>query len=211
MRLESVNLAVVRTGDWTGRVGRTGIDKRPADGPVHAGRLGLAGDTICDTREHGGPYRAAYAYAIEDLCWWSAEVGRELRPGSFGENLTTSGVDVNAALVGERWAIGSAVFEVTYPRLPCRVFAGFWDVHDLVSRFIDRARPGTYLRTVTEGEVTAGDPLTVTHHPGHHVTIGETFAALTTEPHLLLKLTAVLDYLPPGVRTKVRNRAGLVG
>lgn len=211
MRVEAVNVALVRTGEWTGRMGRSGIDKRPVEGAVLVGPGGLDGDTICDTGAHGGPYRAVYACTIEDLRWWSAELGKPLSPGNFGENLTTSGVDINAALAGEHWAIGSAVFEVTYPRLPCRVLAGFWDQADLVRRFTERARPGTYLRVLEEGWVAAGDAIRVIHRPDHDVTIGETFAALTTEPHRLPRLAAVLDQLPPEVRTKVRNRAGLAG
>ena len=206
MHLESVNLAVVRTGEWTGRVGRSGIDKRPATGPVFAGVGGLAGDTICDTAAHGGPYRAAYACAVEDLQWWSTTLGRPLPPGSFGENLTTSGIDVNAALVGENWAIGSAVFEVTYPRLPCRVFAGFWGVSDLIRRFTRRARPGTYFRGPGEGGGAAGGAGKVTPRPDPDVTLGETFAALPTQPHLLPRLHAVMAQLPPEVGAKVRAR-----
>lgn len=208
--VESVNVAVVRTGAWTGRMGRTGIDKRPVTGPVRVNRHGVAGDTICDTGAHGGPYRAAYACAVEDLLWWSAELGRQLRPGCFGENLTTSGLDIHDALVGEHWAIGTAVFEVTYPRLPCRVLAGFWDVQDLVRRFTERGRPGGYLRVLGEGEVRAGDQVTVVHRPEHDVTLGEAFAALTAKPDLLPRLAAVLPQLPPEVRVKVRRRVGLV-
>jgi MOSC domain-containing protein YiiM len=210
VRLESVNVAVVRNDEWSGRVGRTGIDKRPVTGPVRVGAAGLAGDTICDTKAHGGPYRAAYACAMEDLRWWSEQLGRELPAGSFGENLSLTGMDINAALVGEQGTIGSAVFEVTYPRLPCRVFAGFWEQPDLIRQFTVRGRPGTYLRVVGDGEVTAGDQVTVTHRPDHDVTLGETFAALTTQPHLLPRLAAVLEQLPPEVRAKVGRRVGVI-
>jgi MOSC domain-containing protein YiiM len=204
MRLVSVNLAVVRTGEWTGRMGRSGIDKRPVPGPVRAGRLGLAGDTVCDQAAHGSPDRAAYAYAEEDLRWWSAELERELPPGSVGENLTTSGLDVTGAFIGERWAIGSAVFEVSSPRLPCRVFAGFWDVPDLIASFIRRGCPGALLRVVTEGEVTAGDPITVVDRPDHDVTVGETLAAVTTQPELLARVRGIVDLLPAKIQAKVR-------
>jgi MOSC domain-containing protein YiiM len=206
MRLLSVNLAVVRTGEWTGRMGRSGMDKRPAAGPVRAGRLGMAGDTVCDRKAHGGPHRAAYAYADEDARWWAAELRRAVRPGNFGENLTTSGLDVTGSLIGERWAIGSAVFEVSTPRLPCRVFAGFWNIPDLIRRFIEHGCPGAYLRVVVEGHVTAGDPIAVVHRPDHGVTLGETFAALTTRPELLPRLDAVLDLLPPPIQETVGRR-----
>ena len=204
-RLVSVNLAVVRTGDWTGDMGRSGIDKRPADRPVKATRDGLVGDTICDRRVHGGEDQAVYAYAREDAAWWSAELDRDLPPGRFGENLSTEGLDVTGAVIGEHWSIGTAVLEVSAPRVPCRVFAGFWDVRDLIKRFTNAARPGAYLRVVTEGEITAGDPVTVVYRPDHGVTIGTTFRALTTEPDLLPRLLDAPE-LPAAAHDKARRR-----
>lgn len=210
MRLVAVSLAVVRTGEWTGRMGRTGIDKRPARGPVRVGVLGLDGDTIVDRSHHGGADRAGYAYAAEDFAWWSRDIGRELRPGSFGENFTTAGLDVTGARIGERWAIGSTEFEVTAPRVPCRVFAGFWDVPDLVGRFVRRGRPGAYLRVLVEGEVTAGDPITITHRPAHDMTVGRALRALTTEPDLLAELAPLVNVLPADVAATVRDRKSVV-
>ena len=206
VRLLAVNLAVVRTGEWTGRMGRTGIDKRPAPGPVRVGAFGLAGDTIVDRRHHGGADRAAYAYADEDFAWWSRELGRQLWPGSFGENLTTSGLDVTGARIGERWAIGSTVFQVTAPRVPCQVFAGFWDVPDLIGRFVRRGCPGAYLRVIAEGEVAAGNPITIVHRPAHDITVGHVFRALTLEPDLLPDLAPLVDILPADVATTIRRR-----
>jgi MOSC domain-containing protein YiiM len=206
MKLLAANVAVLRTEAWTGRLGRTGIDKRPVDGPVRAGFTGMAGDTVCDTKHHGGADRAAYAYAHEDLRWWSTELGRPLSPGMFGENLTTSGLAVTGALLGERWAIGGAVFEVSGPRTPCRVFAGFWDVPDLVRRFTERGRPGAYLRVVTEGDVAAGDPIQVVHRPDHGVTVGRAFRALTTRPDLLVDVAEVAYLLPADTQLAVRRR-----
>ncbi|WP_374615562.1 MOSC domain-containing protein, partial [Frankia sp. AgKG'84/4] len=206
MMVRAVNLAVLRTGEWTGRMGRTGIDKRPVAGPVRVGATGLRGDTVCDRRHHGGTDRAGYAFAEEDVAWWEETTGRRLPPGSFGENLTTSGLDVTGARLGERWAIGSVVFEVSAPRVPCRVFAAFWDVPDLIGRFIRRGQPGAYLRVLTEGEVAAGDPVTIVHRPDHDITVGHALRALTTEPHLLPDLAAALGVLPEDVRATVTRR-----
>jgi MOSC domain-containing protein YiiM len=171
---------------------KTGIDKRPADGPVRATRLGLIGDSILDTANHGGVNQALYAYAAEDADWWAAHLGadltRELTPGSFGENLTTRGIDVTNAIIGELWRIGSAVLQVSVPRIPCSTFAGFWNVDKLVKRFTEAGRPGAYLRVLTEGEVTSGDPITVLDRPGHRLTLGETFRALTGDRSLATKL-----------------------
>jgi MOSC domain-containing protein YiiM len=207
-RLVSVNLAVVRTAEWAGEAGRTGIDKRPVQGRVRATATGMAGDRIMDTRHHGGVGQAAYAYAREDADWWAAELDRPLPPGRFGENLSTEGLDVTGALIGERWAIGSAVFEVSCPRIPCRVFAGFWDVPDLVKRFTAHGAPGTYLRVVDEGEVGAGDGITVVHRPGHGLTVGETFRALTLEPELLPRLLEAPELLDKA-RAKAERRLAL--
>ena len=108
--------APLQIGD---RVVRSGIVKRAATGPVAVGSTGLAGDEQADAVNHGGPYKAAYAYAREDATWWERELGRPLNPGAFGENLTLAGVDVTGARIGERWRIGSAEFQVSGPRVPC--------------------------------------------------------------------------------------------
>lgn len=125
-RVLSVNVAaIIHEGAWTGSEGRTGIDKRSVAGAVKFQNNGVAGDVVVDRKHHGGYDKAVYAYAIEDTRWWEDEIGRELSNGAFGENLTTEGLDVNGAVIGERWQIGSAILEVSEPRIPCRVFAGF--------------------------------------------------------------------------------------
>lgn len=205
-RLVAVNLGVVTEAEWAGdESGRSGIDKRPAGGRVPIRFDGVAGDFIGERSEHGGPDQAVYAYAEEDAGWWAAELGRPLRPGAFGENLTTHAVDVTGAVVGERWAVGSALLEVTKPRTPCTTFAGFWGVPDLIKRFTVRAAPGAYLRVLREGEVGAGDPVEVVERPAHGVTLGEVFRATTLEPELLPRLLDVPE-LPESIRAKVRRR-----
>ncbi|MFI2642821.1 MOSC domain-containing protein [Streptomyces sp. NPDC018610] len=193
--LATLNLAVERRGPWT-NVGRSGIDKRPVDHRVMARHWGLEGDLIADKRVHGGPDKAVYAFAREDAAFWEEELGRECAPGNFGENFSTLGVDITGAEVGEQWAVGDAVFEVIRARKPCRVFAGFWDVPDLVKRFIAHGAPGAYLRVLKEGTVGAGDPVEIIERPGHGVTIGYMLRALTTEPHLMPRFLDAPQMLP---------------
>lgn len=156
-RLASVNLGGVTEAEWAGDAsGRSGIDKRPVGGPVLLRVDGVAGDFIGERAHHGGPEQAVYAYAEEDASWWAGEMGRSIRPGGFGENLTTYAVDVTGAVIGEQWAVGSALLQVTKPRTPCTTFAGFWGVPDLIKRFTVRATPGAYLRVLREGRSARG-------------------------------------------------------
>lgn len=179
-RVESVNAAVARPDPWTRAAGGlSGIDKRPVDGPVRLEVDGLAGDAVCDTTYHGGPDQAVYAYAAEDLAFWAAELGQEVGPGGVGENLTLSGVDCTHAVVGERWAVGGAVLVVRSARTPCRVFAGFRGVPDLVRRFAAAGRPGCYLSVEQPGAVRAGDVVRVLSRPAHGVTVADLAAVLT--------------------------------
>ncbi len=177
----------------------TAIDKRPIAGRVAARRLGVDGDTQCDTKVHGGPDQAVYAYAREDALWWEAEIDRTLAPGAFGENLTTEGLDVTGAVIGERWRIGTVELAVRSPRMPCATFAGFWGVPQLVKRFTAHGAPGAYLSVLAEGELGAGDPIEVVDRPGHGVTIGEVFRARSGERALLPRLLEA-DDLPDAVR-----------
>lgn len=192
MKVLSVNVGRPRPNPWK-RLPLTGIDKQPVDGPVAVtapgpkgtGAVGLAGDRAYDVRHHGGDDQAVYAYASEDLRYWEGELGRALPHGSFGENLTTEGIDVNSALIGERWRIGSAVLEVSCPRIPCATFAGWLDRAGWLREFTRAARPGPYFRVVEPGELTAGDPITVVERPDHEVTVALAFRAMTLEKELL--------------------------
>jgi MOSC domain-containing protein YiiM len=191
--------------EWAGDKGVTGIDKRPISGAVPVHIHGLEGDRVLDTRVHGGVDQALYAYAHEDAEWWAAEIGRTIAPGNFGENLTTVGIDVTGAVIGECWEVGTAVVEVSAPRLPCRVFAGFWQMPDLIKRFTARGLPGAYLRVLRPGEIAAGNLIEVLHRPRHEVTIGIAFRALTLEPELLPRLIDVPE-LSKKYRDVVRRR-----
>lgn len=161
----SVNLAVPRTLTRRGRELPTGLWKRPVEGAVAVHELGLDGDLQADRRVHGGRDKAVYAYASEDVEWWEVQLGRELGPGFFGENLTLRGVDVSGAPIGERWEIGSTVLEVSEPRRPCWKLAARVGEPRFVKRFAEAGRPGTYLRVVRGGELRVGDAVVVSAGP----------------------------------------------
>ena len=181
-RVISINItSVVHQGEWTGSEGRTGIDKRSVSGAIEFKDNGVVGDRVIDTNVHGGYEQAVYAYAREDAQWWEKEINEEIPAGRFGENLTTEGIDVNAALIGEQWKIGSVILEVSQPRIPCRVFAGFWKRATLIKDFTQAGRPGTYLRIIQEGRAQAGDSIEVIFKPDHTITISDLFAAKSGE------------------------------
>ena len=181
-RVLSINItSIVHQGEWTGSEGRTGIDKRSVSGAIDFKNNGVAGDRVIDTNVHGGYEQAVYAYAREDAQWWEREINEEIPAGRFGENLTTEGIDVNAALVGEQWKIGSVILEVSQPRIPCRIFAGFWKRETLIKDFTQAGRPGTYLRIIQEGTAQAGDAIEVIFKPDHTISISDLFAAKSGE------------------------------
>ena len=198
----------------------TGIGKRPVDGPVEVrapgpkrGGLGsgLVGDFVGDGRHHGGDTQAVYAFQREDLDLWQERLGRPLGDGHFGENLTTTGIDVNAALVGEVWRVGDGVeLQVTSPRIPCATFRGWMGEPGWARMFTQSGRPGTYLRVLTPGLVQAGDPVTVRHRPGHAVTAALVFRATTTERDLLPELLAAGEDLEPEIAEMARQRRQVV-
>jgi MOSC domain-containing protein YiiM len=207
MKLLSVNLGRATAVPYTDHPeGVTGIDKRPADGTVRVsapgpkgvGASGLAGDTVCDTRHHGGDDQAVYAMAREDMDDWERELGRRLPNGSFGENLTTTGVDVSGARIGERWRVGpDLVLEVTCGRIPCRTFQGHLGEPRWVRRFTEKGAPGAYLRVVEPGAIRAGDAVELVHRPDHEVTVALQFRAVTRERELLPRLLAAGEALHP--------------
>ena len=201
----SVNTGRGKDAGWAGKRGRTAIGKRPVTGRAGVGRLGLAGDEQVDKPAHGGPEQALYAYAREDLDWWVEQLGRELANGMFGENITTAGLDVTGALIGEIWDMGSARVQVTGPRIPCVVFAGWMDERHWVNRFAGARRPGAYLRVLRKGAVGAGDRLEVVSRPAEQVTIAESMAAYYGDAALMRRLLRVegrgleWDSIAPGV------------
>jgi MOSC domain-containing protein YiiM len=208
-RLVSVNVVHALIPDVLGSEDLTAIDKRPVDGRVTVSvpggsEVGLTGDQICDRKHHGGPDQAIYAYAAEDRAWWAAELGREIAAGGFGENLTTEGLDVTGAVIGERWQIGAdgVLLEVTAPRIPCRTFQGWMGEPQWVKRFTAHGAPGAYLRIVSPGTVGAGDAVDVVARPEHGVTIGDVFVIRRAPADGLLRMLEM-----PGLHAELADHA----
>ena len=184
---------------------KTGIWKRPVPGRVAVRGVNLAGDDQGDRSLHGGPDKAVYAYAREDTDWWEAELARELPHGVFGENLTTRGMDVTRALVGERWRIGSVLLEVSEPRFPCWKLGARFDDARMIKRFAAARRPGAYLRIVEEGELGAGDAVEVAARPEHDLTIAAFAHAYLEDREQLPRL--LIPEVSEAWRDWVRQRA----
>ncbi len=170
-RILAVSVGMPREFEYNGRPARSAIWKTPVAGRVAARGVNLAGDDQADRRAHGGPDKAVYAYAVEDLRWWERQLGRPLQHGELGENLTTEGIDVNGARVGERWEVGTTLLEVSEPRVPCWRLGVRMNDKLFPRRFTEALRPGAYLRILVEGDVGAGDEIRVIERPGHDLTI----------------------------------------
>ncbi|WP_271218004.1 MOSC domain-containing protein [Streptosporangium carneum] len=196
MRIVAVNVGRAVDAEWAGKLGRTAIDKAEARGRIEVGPNGLAGDERADVEHHGAPDHAVYSYAREDYDWWQRELGRELRNGCFGENLTTEGLDVNGAVIGERWRVGTAVIEVTGPRVPCLVFRNWLGEKGWIKRFTQAGRVGAYLRVVELGDLGSGDAVEIVARPEGSVTVTESFRAYHGDKELLRRLLAVPGHSP---------------
>jgi len=210
-RVLSVNVGRPKDAEWAG-LGYTSMDKSSVEGPVKVHRNGLVGDVVSDTKHHGGPDQAVYVFSREDLDVWGERLGVELRHGHFAENLTTEGIDVNDALVGERWRIGSVVLEICAIRTPCNDFKNWMGVtgHDntaWVKRFTQEARPGPYLRVIQEGSLRAGDEIEVLHKPAHDLSVSTLFRAMNLDRTLRPRFVApeVLAVLGASERAKVEE------
>jgi MOSC domain-containing protein YiiM len=214
MKVLTVNVAVPRPNPAKS-LAMTGIDKLPVDHPVEVRapgpkriglHSGLVGDSIGDVDHHGGDNQAVYAYAREDYDWWEAELGRALPGGLFGENLTTAGVDVNGALIGEVWRIGAELeLQPTFGRIPCATFQARMDEPRWTKRFARANRTGAYLRVVAPGQVRAGDPVEIVHRPARSVSIAEAFHVYMFEPSSLARLLDA-EALPSDLRAEVEDR-----
>ncbi|WP_319448318.1 MULTISPECIES: MOSC domain-containing protein [unclassified Mycobacterium] len=198
------------------RAATTGIDKRPVDGPVEVrppGSMrnglgsGIVGDSIGNKKFHGGDDQAVYAYAREDLDVWQERLDRELTNGMFGENVTTLGVDVTGAVIGERWRVGSdgLLLEVTRPRTPCKTFETRLGIRGWIKTFTHGGTPGAYLRIVQPGHLQAGDDIELVQRPDHGITIGTVYRAMMLEPELMPSLL-VADALPEPLKRQARRR-----
>jgi len=171
MQLISINIGKERKQQRKDYVETTGIYKLPVDGPVEIKSLGIEGDAICDKKNHGGPDQALYIYGGADYAWWEQKIGKELTPGTFGDNLTISDLESATFNVGDYIHIGEVTLQVTSPRIPCGTFATRMGDPQWVKKFRAAERPGLYVRVVKEGTTKAGDPVTVEKYAGETVSI----------------------------------------
>ena len=190
-RVLSVNIGQVRAFEYNGRPAKSAIWQPPVAGPIAARCVNLEGDDQADRKAHGGPDKPVYAYAVEDIRCWEQEIGRSLEYGGFGENLTTQGIEVNDALVGERWEIGTTVLEVSEPRVPCWRLGVRMNDPMFPRRFTEALRPGTYLRIIVEGDLGAGDEIRVIDRPDHDLTVRDVLRIYTRDRDEAERLVAI--------------------
>jgi len=175
--LTSVNVGLpALIGKHRGKPITSGIRKRPVAGEtVAVGRTNIAGDGQADLRVHGGPDKAVYAYPGEHLPWWNEQLPREapFGPGSFGENLTTAGIDEEMARIGDVWRWGSALLQICQPRYPCFKLVLATEQPDMVKRFLAAGRSGWYLRVLESGDAPVTGPVEVVAVDPAEVTVAE--------------------------------------
>jgi MOSC domain-containing protein YiiM len=207
-RLISVNVGLPKEVDTGRRIVETAIWKAPVEGRVKVRHDNLEGDRQADLTVHGGPDKAVYAYAIEETRLWEEELGRELGAGAFGENLTTEGVDVSGAVLGERWRIGTTLLEVVQPRLPCFKLGLKMGDPTFLKRFALASRPGAYLKILAEGELGAGDPIEVDlgGRPAHGVSVRLVADAMLVD-HSLIPRARQAPQLIPTLREQMAELA----
>lgn len=188
MRLLSVNIGQRTTQPKGNELEITGINKLPAQGLVELTRLGIPGDFIADTANHGGPDQAVYLYGERDYEWWSKDLGRPLPPGTFGENLTIGELESAHFGVGDRLEVGSAILEVTAPRIPCSTLARRMGDPMFVKRYRHAERPGLYCRVISVGTIKEGDEVRLEAFGGEAVKVIDIFR----EHYALEKNEAIL-------------------
>ena len=201
MRLVSVNIGQERPIQGAKSSGKTGIFKQPAGDAVQIGTLGLAGDAICDTKNHGGVDQAVYIYTAPDYAWWSQTLGYEIGPGTFGDNLTITGLESAQMQIGDRLTIGPVVLEVTSPRIPCVTLAARMGDPQFIKRFQKAERPGVYCRVIQPGSVRAGAAVAYQRYTGETVSVLEMFRDYYKKE---LDEATIRRYLAAPVHTKDR-------
>ena len=206
MQLISVNVG--KAQPISTKSGQTGIFKQAQDVPVRITPLGLKGDTICDTENHGGVDQAVYIFGELDYHWWSETLGRDLEPGTFGENLTVSDLESATLRVGDRLRVGDVLLEVTAPRIPCVTLATRMGDPAFVKRFRYAERPGVYCRVLEEGEVGVGDEVTLEPYPGETLGVLEMFRQFY-DPHLDEATLRRHLAAPVAIRDRLEKEAAL--
>jgi MOSC domain-containing protein YiiM len=178
MQIISINVGQPREVEWRDQIVRTSIFKEPVTGRVLVGRLNIEGDRQSDLTVHGGVNKAVYVYPSEHYEFWRNELPDfELPWGAFGENLTTAGLNEDDVRIGDRFAVGSAQFIVTQPRMPCFKLTIRFGRADMIKRFYRSGRSGFYLAVTNEGEIGAGDPIALLSRDADAITIAEAAAS----------------------------------
>jgi MOSC domain-containing protein YiiM len=212
MRVVSVNVGAPRDVEWFGRRVSTAIWKEPVRGPVTIAGVNLEGDDQADRRVHGGPDKAVYAYAVEDYHWWSEQLGEPVLPGTFGENLSLEAVDLDAAVVGETWQVGTARLRVTQPRMPCFKLGIRMGDATFVERFREARRFGAYFAVEAPGTVAAGDPAVRVGRPEEaSLTIAEFITADQDSDPTLLRRVAGTRHVPESWRQHAERALARLG
>ena len=206
MKVVSVNVAQPRAETINGREVMTGIYKQPIAGRVRVRRHSLEGDGQADLKVHGGEFKAIYAYPLEHYERWERFLQRINLPlGMFGENLTTSGLLESAVCIGDVLRIGSAVLQVTHPRMPCFKLAHKFGRPQFIKEFLQSGRSGFYLRVIEEGDLGAGDDVEIVRRDPNEVTVrGLLGVTDLKEVDRELAMRAMkVDALPPSWREDV--------
>ena len=175
MRIEQINTGRRTTMVVGNRELETGIIKTARAGAVKVGDLGLEGDAICNMKHHGGPDQAVYLYALEDYAFWERQLKREMPPGTFGENLTVTGSDLQQLCVGDVLTAPGVTLQVTAPRIPCNTLAARMEDRQFARKFVQANRSGAYCRVLKEGHLTAGDEFTWSPYEGDRISLATFF------------------------------------
>ncbi len=193
MKILSVNIGKERSIEGAHKSGKTGIFKQPVSGPVQIRKLGLPGDAVVDKKNHGGADQAVYIYCQPDYTWWEKELGRDMLPGTFGENLTLSEIESAPVSIGDMLYVGEAVLQVTAPRIPCKTLAARMGDSGFMKRFQKAERPGLYCRVLQEGQVEAGQSVHLEKYEGKTVTILEMFRDFYDQESTAAEIRRYLD------------------
>ena len=198
MHLVSIQIGRPRTVGTPGaedpmrRSFTSAIWKEPVPGPVWAGRLGVDGDAVANTRVHGGPEQAVLMYPVSHYALWRAEWGRDdLGPGAFGENLAVAGLTEDEACIGDVLEVGGAVLQISQPRQPCATLARRHQIRDLIAVVQRNGRSGWYLRVLGEGEMAAGQPVRLAERPWPEWTVRRAAQAMLARKERPAEATAL--------------------
>lgn len=209
MHVISINVGLPREVEWRGQSVQTSIFKEPVAGMVRVKRLNIDGDRQSDLTVHGGVDKAIYVYPSEHYSFWREELpGFDLPWGAFGENFTTTELDESNIHIGDRLRIGSAEFVVTQPRMPCFKLGIRFGRPDMVKRFLRSGRTGFYLAVTSEGDVVAGNDVSVIARHPDAISIADVVSlyASDSDNQQLLERVSKLEALPEGWRDYFHQR-----